>query len=327
MVLLRIATAAAAAAAMIWGAAETAPNTVLAQGAGNLLDQRPTFSGHSDMVVLHVAVQDRKGGFVKGLSRDAFTVYEDGQAQEIDLFESDEPPITVGLVVDNSGSMRGKRDDVAAAALAFAKSGNPQDEMFLVNFNESVRMGLPPGMPFASELSSFASALATIKAAGQTALYDAVVSALWHLRQGAQRKKVLIVVSDGGDNASSATEHDVLRVARGTDAVIYTVGIFTGDDNADAGVLKRLAQETGGARYLPKDPPKVVQTLEQIARDIRTAYTIGYAPINAKHDGTYRRLRVEVKAPGRGKLAVRARAGYVAPADQTSSTRIGELVN
>src|SRR2546426_561829 len=162
-----------------------------------------------DLVIFNVTVTDAKGRSVKGLAKDDFRIIEAGQEQSIQFVRPEDTPATVGLVIDNSGSMRRKRSDVIDAALAFAESSNPQDEIFIVNFNERISIGLPDGMPFTSDLNQLRAALANTRSEGKTALYDAVAAALKHLEEGTRQRKALVVISDGGDNASGATEGSV----------------------------------------------------------------------------------------------------------------------
>ena len=273
-----------------------------------------TIRVNADSVVLHATVQNRKGTLVAGLGKDNFQVYEDGILQQIDYFSHEDIPVTVGLVVDNSGSMRPKRPEVIAAALAFARSSNPQDQMFVVNFNENVSFGLPDNTPFTDQAGQLRDALSSIDANGMTALYDAVAVALEHLKKGNRDKKVLIVVSDGGDNASKHNLGQVLAMAGQSDAIIYTIGLFIAEDlDQNPSVLKQLAKETGGEAFLPESVSDVLPICERIARDIRNQYTIAYSPTNRKQDGTYRVIHVKAGAPGRGRLFVRTRAGYYAP--------------
>ena len=185
-----------------------------------------TIRVNADSVVLHATVQNHKGILVSGLGKDDFQVYEDGVLQQIEYFSHEDIPVTVGLVVDNSGSMGPKRPEVIAAALAFARSSNPQDQMFVVNFNEHVSFGLPDNTPFTDQVAQLEVALSRIDADGETALYDAVAVALEHLKKGNRDKKVLIVVSDGGDNASKHNLGQVMAMAGQSDAIIYTIGIF-----------------------------------------------------------------------------------------------------
>ena len=266
------------------------------------------------LVVLHATVQNHRGNLVSGLGKDDFQVYEDGVLQQIQYFSHEDIPVTVGLVIDNSGSMGPKVRDVIAAALAFARSSNPQDQMFVVNFNGHVRFDLPDDKPFTDQPGQLEVALSHIKADGETALYDAIAAGLEHLKAGNRDKKVLIVISDGGDDASKKKLSQVLAMARQSDAIIYTLGLFDQNDpDKNPHVLKQLARETGGEAFLPESLSQVVPICEQIARDIRNQYTIAYIPTDRKLDGTYRAIRVKAEAPHRGRLFVRTRAGYTAP--------------
>jgi Ca-activated chloride channel family protein len=273
-----------------------------------------TISVNVDIVSLHATAQDHKGTPVSGLGKEDFQVYEDGLLQQIKYFSHEDIPVTVGLVVDNSGSMRPKHPDVVAAALAFARSSNPQDQIFVVNFNERVSFGLPDNTPFTDQAAQLEVALSRIAANGETALYDAVATALEHLEKGNRDKKVLIVISDGGDNASKHNLNQIMAMARHADAIIYTVGIFDEqDDDRNLHVLKQLAKDTGGEAFLPQSLKEVAPICERIAHDIRNQYTLAYVPTNRKRDGTYRVLQVKASASGRGRMSVRTRTGYYAP--------------
>jgi VWFA-related protein len=273
-----------------------------------------TIRVNADSVVLQATVRNHKGTPVSGLGKDDFQVYEDRALQQIEYYSHEDIPVTVGLVVDNSGSMRPKRPEVIAAALAFARSSNPQDQMFVVNFNEHVSFGLPADTPFTDHAAQLQIALSRITANGETALYDAEAAALEHLKKGNRDKKVLIVVSDGGDNASKHTLDQVLALAEQSDAIIYTIDIYVEEDpDRNPNALKRLAKATGGEAFLVESLPEVIPICERIAHDIRSQYTLAYAPANRKQDGTYRVIQVKAKAPGSGRLVVRTRAGYYAP--------------
>ena len=274
-----------------------------------------TINVNVDVVVLHATAQDHKNTLVSGLGKEDFQIYEDGVLQPIKYFSHEDIPVTVGLVVDNSGSMVTKRADVIAAALAFARSSNPQDQMFVVNFNEKVSFGLPGSTPFTDQVAQLEVALSRIAANGQTALYDAVAAALAHLKQGNRDKKVLIVISDGGDNASKHRLSEITALAGQPDAIIYTIGLFDEHDGEqNPGVLRQLAKDTGGQAFLPESIKDVVPICERIAHDIRNQYMLGYVPTNRKRDGTFRVIQVKASAPGRGHLWVRTRTGYFAPA-------------
>ena len=277
-------------------------------------DDPYTISVNVDMVVLHATVRNRQGILVSGLGKDDFQVYEDGVLQQIKYFSHEDIPVTVGLVVDRSGSMGPKRSEVIAAALAFARSSNPADQMFVVSFNENVSFGLPADTPFTDKVAQLEIALSRIAADGMTALYDAVAAALDHLKKGNRDKKVLIVISDGGDNASKHKLYQVMAMAGQPDAIIYTIGLFDpADPDRNPHVLKQLAKTTGGEAFLPGSVRDVIPICERIARDIRNQYTIIYVPTNRKQDGTYRVIQVKAGVQDRERLQVRSRAGYYAP--------------
>jgi VWFA-related protein len=217
--------------------------------------------------------------------------------------------------------MRRKLPDVVAAADAFARSSNPQDQMFVVNFNEHVSLGLPSGEAFVSDPNKLKAAMLQIHPDGETALYDAIATASEHLRQSALQKKVLVVLSDGGDNASTRKLPELLTMLQESDAIVYTVGLFDEDDkDSNPGVLKRLAKVSGGEAFFPKEIPAATSVLEAISRDIRNQYTIGYVPLNGARDGKYRAVRVQVIGPHGDQRTARTRAGYVAvPPDSVPS--------
>ena len=279
-----------------------------------------------DLVILHATVQNRKHILVSGLAKEHFQVYEDGVLQQIESFSRDDIPVTVGLVVDNSGSMRPKRPEVIAAALAFARSSNPEDQMFVVSFNENVWVGLPDNTPFTDKAAQLEVALSRIAANGMTALYDAVAAALGHLKKGNRDKKVLIVITDGGDNASKRKLAQILAIAGQSDAIIYTMGLFDeSDPDQNPRMLKQLAKATGGEAFLPVSAKDVAPICERIARDIRNQYTITYVPVNRKQGGAYRVIQVKAGARGRGRLFVRTRAGYYAPSKPQPSLPSSKL--
>ena len=277
-------------------------------------DDGYTISVSVNQVVLHATVRNSKGTTVSGLTKDNFQIYEDGVLQEIKFFSHDDIPVEAGLIVDNSGSMRPKRGEVITAALAFARSSNPQDQMFVVNFNENVSFGLPEDVPFTDHVVQLESALSRVSAHGETALYDAVAAGLEHLKKGNRDKKVLLVISDGADNASKRTKAQTLTLAGQSDAIIYTIGLFeAGDPDNGSDVLNQLAKAAGGEAFLPRSAKDVTPICERIAHDLRSQYTLAYVPTNRNLDGTYRAVQVKAWAPGRGRVSVRTRAGYNAP--------------
>jgi VWFA-related protein len=277
-----------------------------------------------NLVVLHATVLDKKGHIENDLKEQDFRVYEDGAPQRLSVFTHADIPVTMGIVIDDSGSMREKREAVNAAALAFVKTSNPQDQVFVVNFNDVYYLDTPGD--FAANIEDLKSALGKIDSRGGTALYDAVYASLDHVKLGNRDKKVLLVITDGEDNASRYSFEELLRYAQKSDAVIYTIGllgteepgglfkIHGGSAHRAAKVLEKIAESTGGQAYLPKSLEEVGGTCEQVARDIRNQYTLAYYPSNAKKDGSFRAVRIDAFAPGsHTKLAVRTRPGYYAP--------------
>jgi len=276
------------------------------------------------LVVLPATVTDRQGGFVSDLAEQNFAVYENGVPQRIRLFRNEDIPVTVGLVVDQSTSMQSKLAEVSAAARTFVRSSNPDDEMFVVNFNEKVSLGLPGSIRFTNNTVYLQNAIAARPAGGQTALYDAIAKALEELRAGSRDKRVLIVVSDGGDNASAHNLSQVMKLAGQSNVVIYTIGVFDEEDeDRNPGVLKRLAQATGGEAFLPNQIGEVAPICERIARDIRHQYTIGYVPANVARNGAYRAIRVIARVKGR-ELSVRTRTGYIAGGEPRPDDKVAK---
>jgi len=281
-----------------------------------------------DMVVLHATVTNKSGEFVEGLKKNDFRVYEDKVEQTIAVFQRRDVPVTMGLVVDNSGSMREKRAQVATAALTFVKTSNPQDEVFVVNFNDEYYIDTPGD--FTHNMPDLEDALSRIDSRGSTALYDAVVASLHHLKSGHRDKRVLLVITDGDDDASRLSFAETIKKAEESDASIYAIGVFSDDDRKhdhsmvrhSERVLKELSEATGGMAYFPKDLSEVTPVCEQVAHDIRNQYTIGYYPTNSTKDGTFRRVEVRVFPPsGMGRLDVRTRTGYYALKPATEQTQ------
>lgn len=269
-----------------------------------------TISDNVDLVVLDVSVKDPRGGYVTGLKQDNFTIYEDSQRRKISQFASVDTPVTVGLVVDNSGSMETKRLQVILAGLAFAKESNSQDEFFVINFNNSVTRGLPPNTMFTDNLQVLRQALYFGQAKGQTALYDAVAYALNHLEYGHRDKRTLIVVSDGGDNASTISFGDLMKVIESSRATIYTVGLLDPQNHdLNPGVLRKMASVSGGEFFEPAESSDIVPVFDKISKDIRNRYTLGYVPDETNDKRIIRRVRVLANENGR-KLIVHTRRKY-----------------
>jgi Ca-activated chloride channel homolog len=270
----------------------------------------PAFkAGSSDLVVVPVTVTDKHGRLIPDLQRDSFVVYDNDRRQEIAFFTHEDTPVSVALVIDGSGSMRPKVGEVIAATLAFARESHPEDELLVIEFNEQVRDALGGRRLSASDAGDLETALRSLHPEGQTALYNALLDGLDHLEQASRARRVMVLISDGGDNASTASFDEVLARAKRSDVTIYTIGLFDeGSRDTNPGILKRLAEATGGERFLPRSPGYLLQACQQIAREIRTSYTLGYVP--TARDGAYHRLRVMLGDKGNG--TVRTRPGYFA---------------
>ena len=289
-----------------WGPGLQAPSSSSVQG-------QPLFTSFTDLVVLHVMVTDKKGAYVSDLPQEAFGIVEDGRPQAISMFSGEDAPATVGLLIDGSGSMQPVRDLVIAATGAFAESSNPEDELFALAFNENVRAALPPATPFTSDAATLRAALTrTVESRGKTALHDAVARGLEYVTQGKYDRRILIVISDGGDNASSTTFEDVVARTRASNTLVFTIGLFDPVlRDANPKRLREIAEPSGGEAFTPSGATDVAKVLQHIAHDIRHTYTIGYVP-NATRDGAFHRIRVVVKSPDGRPLVVRTRTGYLA---------------
>jgi VWFA-related protein len=269
-----------------------------------------------NLVVLHTTVNDDRGKFVDGLAQDNFRVYEDKVEQKLSIFKREDIPVSMGLVIDNSGSMRDKRPRVNEAALTLVQSSNPQDEAFVVNFNDDFYLDLDKD--FSSSIPELKEALERIDSRGSTALYDAIIGSLDHLKKGAKEKKVLLIVTDGEDNTSRNSLEKTLREVQKTSTVIYTIGLLGQENKKSAKNAKRALSEialaSGGLAFFPENVDDVHAICEQVAHDIRHQYTLAYYPSNGARDGTFRTVHVDVIPPrGHGKLVARTRNGYYAP--------------
>jgi Ca-activated chloride channel family protein len=277
----------------------------------------------AELVTLPVRVTDANGSFVSGLSQQDFQVYEDKQLQKVTVFQQGDTPVTVGLVVDHSTSMGLKLPDVITAVSSFAHSSNPQDEMFVVDFNDDVSVELLGGKPFTHDSKELEHALRAVSARGRTALYDAVAEGLLHLQLAHWNKRALIIVSDGGDNASHLKYSQILALARRSQVLIYSIVLAGDGQEEDPSILQRLSKDTGGIAYFPHEGEPVATISTEIARDLREQYTLGYAPQNTKRADAFRKLEVKVTAPGHGKLRVRTRHGYSPAAERQPIAQLG----
>jgi Ca-activated chloride channel homolog len=260
-------------------------------------------------VILQATVKNRHGEAVRNLDRSAFTVYENGTAQKLALFDRDDVPVSLGIAIDNSGSMRTKREKVETAVLALVRASNPDDEVFVLGFADKVHLDVPltrdPGL--------LEKGIRRADAIGGTAMRDAVQAGEAYVAaQGAHERKVLLVVTDGNDNASEATLGAIRDEAQKRGIVIHAIGLLNDEDEGKAGrarhELDQLTEATGGLAYYPRSVDEVGAIALDLARQIRSQYTIGYNPSNQALDGSYRKLRVVVKAPEH--VIVRTRLGY-----------------
>jgi len=271
------------------------------------------FTIHNDvrLVLLDVSVQNRDGSFVPGLSKQDFTVLENGQPQVISVFDNQDAPVTLGLVVDESASMTPNRAQVVVAAGYLISESNPLDEVFVLNFNDSVKRGLPEGILFSDKIPQLRAALNRETPMGKTALYDAVADGLKQLEEGRRGRKTLIVISDGGDNASQHKRAETIDLVQRSAATIFTIGLFEEDAyDADPGILKELAKISGGEARFPKDADGIADTCHRFAKEIRSRYTLGYVPRDDKNAPPLRHIRVKVSAPGQNGLTVVSRTSY-----------------
>jgi VWFA-related protein len=268
-----------------------------------------TISDNVNMVVLDVAVQRPSDGYVTGLEKHDFKVFDDRAPRAICQFASVDTPVTIGLVVDNSGSMLRKRPEVITAGLAFAKQSNPKDEFFVVNFNNSVVRGLPDRTLFTDNLQALRNALYLGMPRGQTALYDAVAYSLKHLEYSQQERRALIVVSDGGDNVSQIRLPELLRLIEASRATVYAVGLFDPEaTDLNPAVLRRFASVSGGVYFQPA-LNEVVPVFDKISRDIRNRYTLAFVPDQIADKHIIRKIKVTAQQNGQ-KLFVRTRTTY-----------------
>jgi VWFA-related protein len=272
------------------------------------------FTTRSELVVLHVRVTDRGGSYTTGLTATSFRIFDEGRPQDIRFFESADAPITVGLVIDSSGSMRNVRDRVIAAASEFVESSNRDDEVFALVFNDSVHAVLDESNPFTGDANALRHALGDVfQPGGRTALYDAVAEGLIYGAHGARDRRALVVLSDGGDNASRLTFKEVLTRVQSSNAIIYTVALADPVDlDSNPKRLARFAETSGGKAFEPTDVGGVHKAFQEIARDIRRSYTIGYEPTGTGRQAGFHRISVEARSPNGRRLAARTRTGYFA---------------
>jgi len=281
-------------------------------------DQGFIIKKNVDEVQLHATVVDDKRRLVTDLAKQDFAVFENGESQQITSFRREDIPVSIGIVIDNSGSMRDKRPAVNQAALNLVRASRPDDEVFIVNFNDEYYLD----QDFTSNLTQLKEGLEKVDSRGGTALYDAVVASADHLKKNAKLdKRVILVVTDGEDNASRESLEQAIRRLEAEDGpTVYTIGILGEERQKRARrALEALADRTGGISFFPKDINEVDSISREVAHDIRNQYTIVYKPAMQKAEGGYRTVRVEARAPGHGKLFVRTRTGYYAGQERAAA--------
>jgi Ca-activated chloride channel homolog len=282
-------------------------------------DQGPAvFSTDTRLKVLHATVFDKSGKFVTNLPQSAFQVYEDGKLQAIKVFKREDIPVSMGIVVDNSGSMRDKRQKVESAALALVQESNHDDEVFIVNFNDEAYLDTE----FTSDIKEMQQGLTKIDSRGGTAMRDAIRMSIDHLKEkGKKDKRVLLVVTDGNDNASQVSLETTVRAAQDTETIVFAIGLLSEEERREAGKAKRalmtLTEATGGQAFFPRDVGEVERIAHQVARDLRNQYTIAYSPSNSALDGTYRQVKVIANGPNHP--VVRTQSGYYAATAKSNS--------
>src|SRR5579863_2272744 len=295
---------------------------------GNIaFGQQAVFRADTRLVVCNAAVVDKNGHLVTDLPRSAFTVLENGHPQVIRSFKHEDVPVSLGLVIDNSGSMRDKRVKVTGASLALVKDSNKEDEVFVVNFNDEAFLDLPNQKDFTNDTTELEEALGRIESRGGTAMRDAIRMAINHINGKSHRgKKVLVVVTDGDDNASIISMEDLVKASQQSEVLIYAVGLLSEEEKHAAARARRalidLTGATGGQAFFPRSVVDVDRIAHQMAHDIRNQYTIQYSPSNQTMDGTYRKIQVTVNA--HAKLQVRTRSGYYASPDFSALPKSGD---
>jgi Ca-activated chloride channel homolog len=261
-------------------------------------------------VILHAVVVDEQNNLVANLDKNAFRVFEDSKPQEITSFYQEHVPVALGILIDNSGSMRPKRPAVNEAALNLVRSSNPQDEVFVVNFGEQYYLD----QDFTSDVAKLQTALERIETRGSTALYDAIVASAAHMKQGAElQKRILLVVTDGVDNASQESLEEAIQKLQQKDGpVVYVIALLGATRNSGAAVrsLQELSQSTGGSAFFPSDASQVNSITRSIASAIRSQYVIGYKSSSTATGHVYHSIQVEALDADRHRLRVRTRTGY-----------------
>jgi len=284
-----------------------------------LAQDSPTFTSDTRLVVLPISVSDHSGKLVTNLPQKAFKVFENGAEQPIKIFKREDVPISLGIIIDNSGSMREKRQKVETASMDLVKASNPQDEVFIVNFNDDAWLDVP----FTSDIKKLEDGVAKIDSRGGTAMRDAINLSMDYLKKEGKKKRVLLVITDGNDNASSISLEKLVNRAQQEEILVYCIGLLSEEEHREARVAKRaldsLTRESGGMAFYPKSAAEVDEITLQVAHEIRNQYTIGYTPTIAAMDGSFRQIKVTVTGPGHP--IARTRTGYYATPESNNSKK------
>jgi Ca-activated chloride channel homolog len=284
----------------------------------------PTFRTDTRLVVLPVSVLDKSGKLVTDLQQKSFKVFENGVEQPIKIFRREDVPISLGIIVDNSGSMREKRQKVESASLDLVRASNPQDEVFIVNFNDDPFLDVP----MTSDIKKMEEGIARIDSRGGTAMRDAIDSSMTYLKkEGKRQKKVLLVITDGNDNASNISLEKLVNRAQQNEVLVYSIGLLNEEERREARLAKRaldaISRDSGGLAFYPKGPAEVDAIALQVAHEIRNQYTIAYSPTVQEMDGSFRQIKVTVNGPGHP--TVRTRTGYYATPDMSNKKAVSHL--
>jgi len=286
--------------------------------------EEPTFTVGTRLVVLPVSVLNKEGKLVTDLSQKSFKVFENGVEQPIKIFRREDVPISLGIIIDNSGSMREKRQKVETASLDLVRASNPMDEVFIVNFNDDPYLDVP----LTSDIKKMEEGIARIDSRGGTAMRDAIDSSMTYLKkEGHRQKKVLLVITDGNDNASSVSLEKLVNRAQQNEVLVYAIGLLNEEERREARLAKRaldaISRDSGGLAFYPKGAAEVDAIALQVAHEIRNQYTIAYSPTVQEMDGSFRQIKVTVNGPGHP--IARTRSGYYATPDSGPKKTLSQL--
>ncbi len=289
-----------------------------AEAAPTAIDRRSNIRIDTTLVLVPVAVNDPMGRFVTGLDKENFKVFEDKAEQEIKQFSSEDAPMSVGLVFDTSGSMGQKLNTSRKAVAEFLKTANPQDEFFLIQFNDRPELAVP----FTPDTEDVQNRLTFMQSKGRTALLDGIYMAMNTMKKARNPRKAILIISDGGDNSSRYTESEVKNAVREADVQIYAIGIFepmasrgrTPEEMSGPALLGEISEQTGGRHFAVDNLSELPDVAAKIGIELHNQYVLGYTPKNAVRDGKYRRIQVRlVKTVGLPQLKAIFRTGYYAP--------------